>query len=1177
MDNQIKILCEQIKAGKINHQDAAKQFMFLEAQRKQKIISQSSSVPGEEQAVPEVGEDLLRARTTSYLKTLLAAVIKLSARQIEADAPLEKYGVDSVMVLQLTGQLEKTFGTLPRTLLFEYQNIQELSRYFTENYREQLINILGIEEKAAASRRNVPEPAAATEVEKLAFRGRRRLRFPAPPIAAAAEQEIRALDIAIIGLAGRYPGAQNMQEFWHNLRDGRDCITEIPQDRWDYGLYFDADRGKAGKSYSKWGGFLEGMDRFDPRFFNISPREAKIMDPQERLFLECVYETLEDAGYTRGTLGQCRGFDLEGNVGVYAGVMYEEYQLYGAQEQSRGRPVALAGSPASIANRVSYFFDFHGPSMAVDTMCSSSLTAIHLACQSLRQGECGLAIAGGVNVSIHPNKYLYLAQGRFISSKGRCESFGQGGDGYVPGEGVGAVLLKPLSKAVADGDHIYGVIKGTAINHGGKTNGYTVPNPNAQASVIGRAFAKAGIDPRTISYLEAHGTGTSLGDPIEIAGLTKTFRQYTQDKQFCAIGSVKSNIGHCESAAGISGVTKVLLQLKYQQLAPSLHSQTLNPNIDFSNTPFVVQQEYAEWQRPLINGREIPRRAGVSSFGAGGSNAHVVIEEYITEDEQRPSIAITTQTPAIIVLSAKNEDQLYAQARNMLAAIDGQQLTDVNLADAAYTLQVGREAMDERLGMIVKSIKELREKLNNFLNGLGNSPDGVEELYRGQVKRNKEAFAVFIANEDNEDMVKMLAATVDTWMAKGNYTGLIDMWVRGLNIDWNKLYGGIKPRRISLPTYPFARERYWAPMTESKAAGNTTASPAVAALDKPASESAGRIQQSITLSLPGVSSPRSGDKAESIPMTRVPPAKSAELFQAELATSLAATLAMKVSDIDIDEKFIDMGLDSIVGVEWIREINAKYSTSIAATKVYDYPTIREFAGFLQQEASEPDRLKPDMETSAANFTPAKTAKVELPLLEAGAVELDKQTLSNPAISNPNRIPAKITLESIPLPLPAPEKEAVAPLPEANERPGQFHSSVASIAAESFAAESLQAELTTILARVLDLKPSDVDIDAKFIDIGLDSIVGVEWIQEINTRFGTSIIATKVYDYPTVREFAGFLEKELNKAGQRLDQAPSESSPVPSLQELVQLVRQGDINIEKANHIFQTIQLYETHN
>jgi acyl transferase domain-containing protein len=222
---------------------------------------------------------------------------------------------------------------------------------------------------------------------------------------------------------------------------GRDSITEIPLERWDHAKYFDEDRSKPGKSYGKWGGFIDGVDLFDPLFFNISPREAELMDPQERLFLECVHATLEDAGYTRENVAQ------DGDVGVFVGVMYEEYRMFGAQEQALGRPIAIPGSPASIANRISYFYNFHGPSLMLDTMCSSSLTAIHLACQALQRGGCAVAIAGGVNVSVHPNKYLMLAQGKFISGKGRCESFGEGGEGYVPGEGVGAVLLKPLAQA----------------------------------------------------------------------------------------------------------------------------------------------------------------------------------------------------------------------------------------------------------------------------------------------------------------------------------------------------------------------------------------------------------------------------------------------------------------------------------------------------------------------------------------------------------------------------------------------------------------------------------------------------------------------------------------------------------------------------------------------------------
>jgi polyketide synthase PksN len=772
-----------------------------------------------------IDQDSLPAKAANYFKKLLSSVLKLPAHRIEADAPLEQYGIDSVMVMQLTNQLEKTFGSLPKTLFFEYQNIQELASYFLENYRVQLAELWGSENKTAAPSEILPDVAAGREFEKSALRSQRRSRFA--PLRRETREEKEALDIAIIGVSGRYPQAGNIQEFWKNLREGKNCITEIPKDRWDYNLYFDEDKNKPGKTYSKWGGFLSGVDQFDPLFFNISPREAQIMDPQERLFLECVYETLEDAGYTKEALGLQQSFGLGGNVGVYVGVMYEEYQLYGAQEQIQGRPFAVPGNPSSIANRISYFFNFHGPSMAVDTMCSSSLTSIHLACQSLQRGGCEVAIAGGVNVSIHPNKYLLLSQGKFASSKGRCESFGQGGEGYVPGEGVGALLLKPLAKAAADGDHIYGVIKGTAINHGGKTNGYTVPNPNAQASVMERAFQEAGIDPRTISYIEAHGTGTSLGDPIEIAGLTKAFQAYTKDKQFCAIGSAKSNIGHCESAAGIAGVTKVLLQLKYHQLVPSLHSRVLNPNIDFSNTPFIVQQEAREWKCPVVESqgetKEYPRIAGISAFGAGGANAHIVIEEYVSRNDEQSRIAVSLQNPAIIILSAKNEGCLCKQVERLIAAIQGGEFSDTDLADIAYTLQVGREAMEERLAVFVRSLKELEEKLMSYVAG----QDDIENLYRGQVKRNKEMLDVFSADED-------MSKITHAWITKGKYGKILDLWVKGLVFDWNQLYGDTKPHRISLPTYPFAKERYWIPEEGTRFRGSSTlATPAITAAIHP--------------------------------------------------------------------------------------------------------------------------------------------------------------------------------------------------------------------------------------------------------------------------------------------------------------------------------------------------------
>ncbi|RUL78905.1 non-ribosomal peptide synthetase [Dyella choica] len=766
-------------------------------------------------ADPEGKTGDLQEKAVRYLVRQLAGTLKRPAHGIDAHAQMEAYGIDSILVMELTRALEEAFGTLSKTLLFEYQTIAALAGYFVQNHAGRLGELLG----EAAPDASVATASETASAPPLVSPLKRRPRFgtQSPNFQSASVEASSAVAsdhgaIAIIGLSGRYPQANDVESFWANLSGGKDSITEIPLERWDWRRYYDADRSKAGTTYSKWGGFLDEVDKFDPLFFNISPREAELMDPQERLFLECVHGALEDAGYTRESAA------TDGSVGVFVGVMYEEYQLYGAQAQARGQNVAVLNSAASVANRISYYCNFHGPSLALDTMCSSSLTAIHLACQSLRQGGCAVAVAGGVNVSIHPNKYLMLAQGKFISGKGRCESFGEGGEGYVPGEGVGAVLLKPLAQAVADGDHIYGVIRATAINHGGKTNGYTVPNPNAQAKVIEQALRDGGVDARAISYIEAHGTGTSLGDPIEIAGLSKAFGQWTQARQYCAIGSAKSNIGHCESAAGIAGVTKVLLQLKHRQLAPSLHSSVLNPNIDFTATPFVVQQTLAPWERPVVEKdgvtRTYPRIAGISSFGAGGANAHVVIEEY--DAPVRTDVA--QSGPALVVLSARNEEQLRQQVVQLSAFLEARKNdASLRLDELAYTLQVGREAMDERLGVAVHTLGELRSALAGYLAGEAEQ----QEIYRGQVKRTKEALSTLTGDEATNTLLS-------TWMAQGKQGKLLDLWVKGLPVAWKALYSQA-PRRISLPTYPFARERYWldvnAPQGAVNGATNTVLHP----------------------------------------------------------------------------------------------------------------------------------------------------------------------------------------------------------------------------------------------------------------------------------------------------------------------------------------------------------------
>ncbi|MBM9440197.1 methyltransferase, partial [Streptomyces bryophytorum] len=693
-------------------------------------------------AVAEQPPAALREHGVEMLRALFAEALKVEAGDLDPRAPFESFGIDSIVVVQLTARLRQVFGEVGSTLLFEHRTLVSLAAHFERTHPEVLA--------AAAPRQAPPTPAPAPAP------ARRAVGEPAvdarPRPAGAPTAQIAEQDVAIVGLAGRYPGADTLDAFWDNLRAGRDSVTDVPADRW---------ASTPGRTWR--GGFLTGVDRFDPLFFGISPVEAELVDPQERLFLECSYATLQDAGYTRDAL------NAQGKVGVFVGVMYSEYQLYGVQEQLAGEPVAMAGSAASIANRVSYFGDFTGPSLAVDTMCSASLTAIHLACESIRRGESDLAIAGGVNVSVHPNKFLMLGQGGFLSEAGRCAAFGAGGDGFVPAEGVGAVLLKPLSRAVADGDRIHGVIKGSAVNHGGRTNGYTVPDPTAQRAVVAEALDRAGVDPATVSYVEAHGTGTSLGDPIEIAGLAGALRNGTRP---VAIGSVKSNIGHAESAAGIAGLTKVLLQLRHGEIAPTLHTDALNPHIDFAGTPLRVQRGAAPWP---TDGS--PRRAGISSFGAGGANAHVIVEEYAAAPPVRMPAA-----PGLVVLSAKDEDRLRESAVRLADFLD---TARVDLTELVHTLQTGREAMTERLAFRAGTVGAVRDRLRAFAAG------GTGEWHRGRAGRDPGTLPV------------------GTWLDRGRHDRVLQAWTTGQAVDWSRLYPAGRPRRIALPAYPFARERCW--------------------------------------------------------------------------------------------------------------------------------------------------------------------------------------------------------------------------------------------------------------------------------------------------------------------------------------------------------------------------------
>ncbi|MGO4774401.1 beta-ketoacyl synthase N-terminal-like domain-containing protein, partial [Lysobacter sp. 2RAB21] len=580
---------------------------------------------------PEAREP--QALAERLIRELIAAELD-GADSGDAETGFYDLGLESSHLLSISARLgERLAVSLYPTLLFEHSCIGDLAAHLATNYAAALAQSV----PAAASTPVAPDPAPPSAATPTTL--------AAPGYASPAAHDARGDEpIAVIGLAGRYADAADVESLWHDiLAPGRDCIREIPRERWDAERWFDPDRRREDRSYAKWGSFLPAIDRFDPVAFAISPREADLMDPQERLFLETASDTFGAAGYAARALAGTR-------TGVFVGVMWRQYEALGLERAAMGDAGALPMSfSASVANRVSHHFDLRGPSLALDSMCSSSLSALHLACESLRRGESDLALAGGVNLMVHPSKYLYLSRQQMLASDGRCRSFGDGGDGYVPGEGVGAVLLKRLSQAERDGDAILGVIRASALNHGGRAGGYTVPDPDAQAAVVAEAMKSAGLAADAIGYVEAHGTGTSLGDPIEVRGLEKAFAGERSDAaRPCAIGSIKSNLGHLEAAAGIAGLTKLLLQLRHRRLAPSLHAQRLNAHIDFDRAGFAVQREGADWAA----GADGLRRAGLSSFGAGGSNAHLIVEEYAAR--ARPA----STGPRLIVLSARSRAQL---------------------------------------------------------------------------------------------------------------------------------------------------------------------------------------------------------------------------------------------------------------------------------------------------------------------------------------------------------------------------------------------------------------------------------------------------------------------------------------------------------------------------------------
>ncbi|MGE7955635.1 amino acid adenylation domain-containing protein [Pseudomonas sp. NPDC089530] len=760
------------------------------------------------------------------IRSLLADALGVAAGDISESRTFFELGLTSRIGVLWMAQVNQAYGLgIPAVRVFNYPTLermaelvhQELAAQGGEGGAQRPSRTMFGRRPAPVAPAPGPVPPAPEQApavhpvssklasRKLAsFRGQPRgkaqpaeavaVAVPQVPVARPAAPTADPGAIAIIGLSGRFPQARNVQAFWEAVATGRDCISRVARDYWRMDQAYSATR-QAGKTYSDFIGAVDDIDRFDPLFFNISPADADDMDPQQRLFLQEAWSCLEDAGLHPQQLAGSK-------CGVFVGC-----GNYGQSQNGHALSAAgfLGGSASILAARIAYLLDLRGPCLTIDTACSASLVAIAQACDSLVMGNSDLALAGGVSILSDPSIHIMASQANMLSADGRCYSFDQRANGFVPAEGVGVVALKRLADAQRDNDPIYGTLIGWGVNQDGKTNGITAPSQTSQAELQQAVFRQFGIDPRTLGLMEAHGSGTPLGDPIEVEALVNAFKPFTDDSGFCALGSIKGNMGHMLAAAGVAGFFKALLAIRHRRLPPSAHFQALNEHIRLDGSPFFINTDNREWKVPAGT----RRRAGVSSFGFSGTNAYAVLEEY-PQPVPRPATAPVEQ---VIVLSAQSEERLRAYASTLLDFLRDGGAT-LGLADVAYTLQVGRLAMDARLALVAHSLDGLQAALAGYLAGVAGD-DGDASLFHGKPVADQDALL-------DADEIPALALR---WAQEGKWAALARLWVRR-GFDWQPLWaqrGEALPRRVSLPTYPFAQRPCQMPVFQAPGA------PAVAA------------------------------------------------------------------------------------------------------------------------------------------------------------------------------------------------------------------------------------------------------------------------------------------------------------------------------------------------------------
>ena len=772
-----------------------------------------------------------------WLIQRVASKLKIDSSEIDIKTPLGAYGLESVDAMSLSGEIEAAMEIdFPPTAIYENPSISDLCKLILEKTK------------------NIKSDSIVDLYEK--------------------HHSIEVEDVAVIGFDGIYPQSDSKEELWNNLINSVDCISEVPEDRWNWKDYASNKENTS----IRWGGFSNDMNNFDADFFGISISESKSIDPQHRKMLELVWRAIEDAGYKPTALSGKE-------VGVFLGASGSEFVNRKTDEIEEIDAYTVIGMANSmLSNRISYIFNFNGPSEIIDTACSSSAMAIHRAVVSLQQGECEMAIAGGCNALLSPKNFVALNKAGFLSKDGRCKTFDKEANGYVRAEGAGALLLKPLSKAVKDKDPIYAVIKGSYANHGGKATSLTAPNSEQQAKLIINTYLKHNISPDSISYLETHGTGTYLGDPIEINALIKGFEFLYKEKNLkfdgtktCSIGSIKSNIGHLEAAAGVAGVSKILLALKNNTIPANINFSEQNPYIDIKNSPFQIVDRKKSW----VKEENKNRRAALSSFGFGGSYSHLILEEYSNN-----STLADDDSEMIFIFSAKKHISLVNNLSQIKKYIHS--TNKICLKNVEYTLLTGREEFDTRLAIVASNKEELIDRLNKFINNDYNQSE--DKIFYNKIN----------------DSIDFDAKILDKWFKENEYPKIAEAWVKGFKINWSIIYTNKDRSKVHLPGYCFEKQNFELP------SDSTFAKKEMSLYDPALFTEQTTVQNIEDLLKKTISS-----------LTKIPS-----------------------DEINSEESFYNYGLTSIDIINIHSKINAFTNSELPPTAVYDYPTIRALSKYV---------------------------------------------------------------------------------------------------------------------------------------------------------------------------------------------------------------------------------------